>query len=74
MAYDEIGLMYDLADPENPVAREGWHVNVIGSIEGANEFIVTPATPSRVFAGNPPMTCYKFNDKAHFESFLEGEE
>jgi len=74
MAYDEIGLMYDLTAPENPVAREGWHVNVIGAIEGADEFIVTPATPSRVFAGNPPMTCYKFNSKAHFESFLEGDE
>lgn len=72
MVYDEIGLMYDLTDPENPVAKPGWHVNVIGSIEGADEFIVTPETPSRVFAGSPAMTCYKFNDKAHFESFLPG--
>lgn len=74
MVIDEIGLVYDKTDPENPVAVDGWHVNVIGSIEGVDEFIVTPATPSRVFAGNPQMTCYKFNDKAHFNSFMPEEE
>lgn len=74
MAPDIIGVMYDNTDPENPVAKAGWHVNVISVINGADAFIVTPATPSRIFAGNQPMTCYKFNDKAHFESFLEGDE
>lgn len=70
MVYDEIGLIYDMADPESPQAMDGWHVNVIGSILGADAFIVAPSSPSRVFAGAPAMNCYKFNNKAHFESFL----
>lgn len=74
MVYDEIGLIYDITDPENPAPMDGWHVNVIGSIVGADAFIVTPSSPSRVFAGAPTMTCYKFNDKAHFKSFLAEEE
>lgn len=74
MAYDVIGTMYDLTGPENPVAREGWHVNADCKIDGADAFEVFPETPFRVISGNPPMHCYKFNDKAHFNSYMPEEE
>ena len=49
---DTIGVMYDETDPENPVALEGWHVNVLlldGEDTGALEeyAIPEPSTPLR---------------------------
>lgn len=70
MAIDIIGLMYDSTDPENPVAKLGWHVNADGPIAGADALEVFPETPSRVISGNPPMRCYKFDSKVHFETFM----
>jgi hypothetical protein len=34
-----------------PVAQAGWHVNLQGAVpEAASAYIITPATPRRVFA------------------------
>jgi len=33
MVYDEIGLMHDLTDPENPVAMTGYNFNDIAHFE-----------------------------------------
>jgi len=49
---DTIGVMYDETDPENPVALEGWHVNVL-LLDGedgdalAPYSIPEPSTPLR---------------------------
>ena len=58
-AIDVIGVMYapgPLADDGTeigaPTPLDGWHVNVFGPIPAKGiPFIVTPATPRRVFAG-----------------------
>ena len=73
MAIDIIGTMYDSTDPESPVAKPGWHVNSDEQIAGADAFEVFPDSPSRVFSGNPPMHCYKFDSKQHADSFLNAE-
>lgn len=73
MAIDIIGTMHDLTGPDNPVAKPGWHVNSDEPIAGADAFEVFPESPSRVFSGNPPMHCYKFDSQAHFETFMPAE-
>lgn len=73
MAIDIIGTMYDTTDPDNPVAKPGWHVNTDEQIYGADAFEVFPETPFRVISGNPPMHCYKFDSQVQFESFLPAE-
>lgn len=73
MTADIIGTMYDITDPANPVAKTGWHVNTDEPIAGADVFTVHPETPRRVFSGNPPMYCYKFDSKEHADSFLNAE-
>jgi hypothetical protein len=58
-AIDEIGLIYEggTYDAEGevieaPTLLDGWHVNYVGEPpEAWDEFQVTPATPSRIFAG-----------------------
>jgi len=67
---DIIGTMYDLdtTDPENPVSTPiaGYHVNTDQPIIGAEEYRVTPATPSRVFAGVDTLF-YSFPDEDAFK-------
>lgn len=50
---DTLGIIYNMADPENPVPEPGWHVNVRVVDEDAtplDEFRVAPSSPSRVWA------------------------
>lgn len=50
---DTLGIIYDMADPENPVAEPGWHVNVrVVDEDGTplEPFQVFPTTPRRVWA------------------------
>lgn len=51
-ALSVIGTLYDMADPENPVAKAGWHVNALGTLpDGWEAYAVTPdpVTPARTF-------------------------
>lgn len=51
---DVLGVLYDNADPENPVAIPGWHVNVrlLPGEDAAplEPFKVIPTQPRRVWA------------------------
>lgn len=73
MTPDIIGTMYDITDPDKPLAKPGWHVNTDAPIAGADAFEIFPESPSQVFSGNPPMHCYKFNSKEHADLFLNEE-
>jgi hypothetical protein len=72
MDFVEIGLIYDRTDQENPVARDGWHVDSLQRIVGAEQFLVTPSSPAHGFAGvpDPDVFRYKFDSKEQFESLL----
>lgn len=71
MVIDVIGTMYDVTDPENPIAQSGWHVNTPQAVDGWDSYRVKPSTPSRVFLGVDEVYCYKFDSKEQFESQLE---
>ena len=75
MDYYEIGLMYDLANPEEPVALEGWYVNSLQLIEGAEEFLIVVNSPSHGFFGVPDSEVhyYKFDSQEQAQSFLNKE-
>jgi len=50
---DTLGIIYNMADPENPVPEPGWHVNVrVVDEDGTplEPFQVFPTTPRRVWA------------------------
>jgi len=55
MHFDVIGTLYDtdMSDPENPISTPlaGFHLNTTAPIEGADEYLVEPTIPRRVFAG-----------------------
>lgn len=75
MAIDVIGILYDNADPLNPVEKLGWHVNATEPISAWVEFKINPLTPSRNFFGVDVVHCYKFDSKAQYESMkLEDDE
>jgi hypothetical protein len=73
MNLDIIGTMYDLdtTDPDNPVSTPiaGYHVNTDHPITGAEEYIVVPNSPSRVFAGADTLF-YSFPDEDTFKGFF----
>ena len=51
---DVLGVIYDMADAENHVALDGWHVNVrlVDGEDGSalEPFAVIPTQPRRVWA------------------------
>ncbi len=49
---DDIGVIYDTTDPENPVPVAGYHINVRSraAIDLSAVEIIPPATPYRVWA------------------------
>lgn len=79
MNLDIIGTIYDVdnTDPENPISTPvaGFHVNTDQPITGADEYLVTPTTPRRVFAGGNAGVVtifYAFPDEDTFKSFFPG--
>lgn len=47
----------------------GYHVNSIPAVDGWEDYLVTPATKRRVFAGMESQTCcYKFPDEQTFRT------
>ena len=67
-----IGLIYDMTNPEDMVALEGWHVDSIQQILGAEAFLTKPATPRHVFAGvsNEDVYRYRFESEKQATLFL----
>jgi hypothetical protein len=76
MDISEIGLIYNMANPEEPVALEGWHVNTLQPIDGAEEFLIVVNSPSHGFFGVPNESVYhyKFSSKEQAQMFLNTEE
>ena len=72
MNYDIIGTLYDvdMTDPENPISTEltGFHVNTDQPLSGAEDYVVAPTTPRRVFAGIETHF-YAFPDEDTFAEF-----
>ena len=79
MAFVEIGVIYDLipaeieGDEPTFVALEGWHVDSLEPLEGAEPFLVTPTTASHGFAGVPDSQVYryKFENKYQAKNFIK---
>lgn len=73
MDLDLIGkLVKVISDhPTNPVVEElpGYHVNSTRLIPGMSAYRITPATPSRVFAGAQTFY-YRFADEAQAKALL----
>lgn len=73
MNLDTIGKLYDIdnTDPENPIVTEltGWHVNTTQKLSGLDEYLVTPTTPRRVFAGMTTY-CYTFTSENQAKTLL----
>ncbi|WP_396180154.1 hypothetical protein [Flavobacterium sp.] len=55
MDIKELGTLY-----ENELALPGWHVDSLQPIEGADSYLVTPASPSHGFAGVPDLEVYRY--------------
>lgn len=51
------------------VAQPGYHVNVDAMDSSLASYEITPATPSRLFAGCPTF-CLQFTDEAEFKSVM----
>jgi hypothetical protein len=84
MIYDSIGTIYkptgatltsdDGLEYYEMEAIEGYHINMIDVPEELQEYVVTPSTPNRVFAGTSTK-CLKFKDRDEWLSFgIEKEE
>jgi hypothetical protein len=77
--HDIIGVIYtDTGEQDsegNPIfaSLEGFHVNTLEPIEGADAHLVTPNPHSRVFAGIPIENhiFYRFLDEAQYREFLK---
>lgn len=68
---DVIGKLYTQPTEITPAAElPGWHVNSPWPISGWGAYQVTPATPRRVFSGQP-TTFYTFGAEADFLLALE---
>jgi hypothetical protein len=76
MDISEIGLIYDMTNPEEPIALEGWHVNTLQPIDGAEEFLITVNSPSHGFFGVPDNQVYhyRFESKEQAKLYIPEEE
>lgn len=63
--YDEEGNVIT-----EPTVIEGFHVNTLGEIEGADDYIVTPNSPKRKFSGRDDAIYYAFPDEETFRGFV----
>ena len=78
MQHDIIGLIYietgEVDSEGNPILAplDGFHVNTLEAIEGADDYIVTPNPHSRVFSGVPieQHLFYRFVDEAQYREFV----
>ena len=64
MQYDIIGTLYTPGEYDSegnettpPIPLPGWHVNAPCPVDGWEQYLVTPNTPRRVFAGHQTI-CY----------------
>lgn len=73
MAYVQIGVIYDETDQENPLAIDGWHVDSLEPIEGAEAFLIDPSQPRHQFAGVEHCFKYKFDSKEQADEYLPAE-
>lgn len=75
MDISEIGLIYNMTNPEEPVALEGWHVNTLQSIDGAEAFLITVNSPRHGFFGVPDENVYhyRFDSREQAHTFLNTE-
>lgn len=74
MTIVQIGLIYDTSDPENPVLLDGWHVDSLQPIKGAEAFLINPSNPKHGFAGVDFCYKYKFSSKEQAKEYLPLEE
>lgn len=72
--YDVIGTLYTPGEHDTegneitaPVPLPGWHVNSPYPVEGWEQYLVTPNTPRRVFAGHQTV-CYRFPSEEAYEA------
>jgi hypothetical protein len=70
MDIKELGTLY-----ENELALTGWHADSLQPIEGADSYLVTPASPSHGFAGVPDSEIYRyrFDNQEQFRALVPGE-
>lgn len=75
MDISEIGLIYDMTNPENPVALDGWHVNTLQPIVDAEQYLVAPNTPKFGVLGVPnnEVYHYRFESQNQADSYLPAE-
>jgi hypothetical protein len=77
--HDIIGVIYtDTGEQDSDgnailAPLEGFHVNTLEPIEGADEFIISPNPHSRVFSGVPieQHIFYRFVDEAQYRGFTK---
>lgn len=67
-----LGTLYDLSNPDNPIKLEGYHVDSIVKIKGADKYLITPSSPMHKFAGAETFH-YKFNSIDDANKFLTDE-
>ena len=81
MNYQILGILTDndgVYDEETgevitePTILQGFHVNTTESIEGADEYLVSPTVPRVVYAGVETFF-YAFPDEATFRTFIPEE-
>jgi hypothetical protein len=78
MQHDIIGLIYtdtgEVDGEGNPILAplDGFHVNTLEAIEGADDYIVTPNPHSRVFSGVPieQHLFYRFESEEQYREFV----
>jgi hypothetical protein len=76
--HDIIGLIYtDTGEQDSEgnailAPLDGFHVNTLEAIDGADDYIVTPNPHSRVFSGVPieQHLFYRFVDEAQYREFV----
>ncbi len=71
MSIVELGFLYDETDPKNPVKLEGWHVDSLEAIPGADDFLIKPDSPKHGFLGVESCFKYRFYNKAHAQLFIK---
>ena len=67
-----ITRIIDNSDPDNPVTEtlQGYHVNALSPIDGADDYLVTPEHPTRRYAPPAETIFYRFPDEQTFREFV----
>ena len=78
MEYNIVGTIYnndavygddgEVITPATP--KEGFHVNALSPIDGADDYLVTPEHPTRRYAPPAETIFYRFPDEQTFREFV----